>query len=276
MIPTISQVCFLASPFEDDLAGIAHAGGAAVELWLTKLEEYLAGHSLADVQRLSAENEVRYAAAAFQGGILLSQGDARREGWAQFQRRLELCSALQVPVMVVVADFLGPFQQTDIERAQVSLHQAGKQAAECGVKIALEFQAKNTFLNNLETAVSFVQSVGQPNVGICLDLFHYYLGSSKFEDLAHLTKENLFHVQVSDVADRPRELAADADRILPGDGDFQIAPIMQRLRDIGYEGCVSLELLNPLFWQIPAKQVAEVGLTALRMSLGLTKGNGRG
>jgi sugar phosphate isomerase/epimerase len=114
----------------------------------------------------------------------------------------------------------------------------------------------------------FVRSAAQPAVGLCLDLFHFYTGPSKFEDLALLSPENLFHVQVCDLADRPRELATDADRILPGDGDFQLRPIFERLRQIGYAGCVSLELLNPMFWAIPARQVGEIGLTALRVALG--------
>ena len=41
-------------------------------------------------------------------------------------------------------------------------------------------------------------------------VFHYYVGPSKPDDLGLLRRENLFHVQLCDVADVPRELAADA------------------------------------------------------------------
>lgn len=268
MKPALGQICSLGSSFEDDLNGYADASGAAIEFWLTKLEDYLETHSVADVKRLAGDRGLAFAAAAFQGGLLLSQGEARRVAWNQFERRLDLCAELGVPTIVVAADFQGPFQETDIQRAQVSLKQAGVAAASRHVKVALEFHGRATFVNNLETAAVFVQSLGEPNVGICLDLFHYYIGPSKFEDLAHLTPANLFHVQVCDIADRPRELAEDADRILPGDGDFALAPIFEHLRAIGYAGYVSLELLNPQFWKIPARQVGEVGLTALRVALG--------
>ena len=130
-------------------------------------------------------------------------------------------------------------------------------------------QARATFLNNLETAAWFVGATSEPAVGLCLDLFHFFVGPSKLEDLRYLTAENLAHVQVSDVSDRPRELATDADRILPGDGDFQLLPVFDYLRKINYAGFVSLELLNPLFWQIDATQVAEIGLTSLRKAMGL-------
>src|SRR5205085_10061618 len=136
--------------------------------------------------------------------------------------------------------------RTGIGRAPVSLRQAGEAGAAHSGKIALEFQARNTFVNNLETAAMLVDSVAHPPVGICLDLFHFFIGPSKFDDLGLLSPANLFHVQASDVADRPRELATDADRILPGDGDFHLPPVFEHLRQIGYAGAVSLELFNPL------------------------------
>lgn len=268
MFPAVSQVCSLNASFEDDLRGYADAAANAVELWLTKLEEYLTTHTTAEVRAIAADRGLKFAAASFQGGILLSQGDARREAWSQFERRLDLCAELTVPVMVVTADFLAPFSPIDIERAQVSLHQACQAANTRNVRVALEFQARNTFLNNMETAAAFVQSVALANVGLCFDVFHYYTGPSKFEDLACLSPANLFHVQVCDVADRPRELVTDGDRILPGDGDFQLQPIFEHLRKIGYSGAISLELMNPQFWKIPPRQVCEIGLTALRVALG--------
>ena len=268
MLPAISQACTLNASFEDDLAGFADAAGSAVEIWFTKVEEYLKTHTVEDAKLQAADRNLQFAAAAFQGGLLAAQGDARRESWELFEQRLQLCEKLGVPTLIVVPDFLGPFTSEDIERAQVSLKLAGQTAARHGIRLAVEFQARNTFINNLETTASLVQSVGEPNVGICLDAFHYYMGPSKFEDLAFLSSANLFHVQLCDVADTPREMATDADRILPGDGDFRLGPIVDRLREIGYAGYVSLEMFNPTFWRVPPHQVGEVGMTSLRMLLG--------
>ena len=272
MIPAISQACTLNSSFDDDLAGFADAAGSAVEVWLTKLENFLDDHTAAEVVAQAAERNLKFAAAAFQGGLLAAQGEARKAAWEQFERRLTLCQALAIPTLVVTPDYLGPFQHVDIERGQVSLKQAGQLAARFGVRLALEFQARNTFLNNLETTASFVESVAEPNVGICFDAFHYWSGPSKFDDLRYLHAGNLFHVQVCDVADVPREMASDSDRILPGEGDFALVPLFTRFREIGYTGYVSLELFNPTFWQVPARQVGEVGMTSLRMLLGIAQG----
>ena len=71
---------------------------------------------------------------------------------------------------------------------------------------------------------------GEPNVGVCLDVFHYYKGPSKPEDLDRLTAKNLAHVQLCDVAGVPRELMTDADRVFPGEGDFRLGDDAARPR----------------------------------------------
>jgi len=149
----------------------------------------------------------------------------------------------------------------------VSLTQAAQWAAGAKVRLALEFRSKATFCASLDTALALVAQCGEPNVGVNLDVFHYYTGPSKFEDLALLTSANLAFVQVCDVAGVPRELATDADRILPGDGDFRLDPIIQHLRSIGYTGWISLELLNPTLWQVKASQLAELGMSAMQRLL---------
>jgi DNA-binding transcriptional ArsR family regulator len=112
-----------------------------------------------------------------------------------------------------------------------------------------------------------VAACGEANVGVCLDVFHYYTGPSKFEDLGYLTKSNLFHVQLCDLADVPRELAKDSHRVLPGEGDIHLTPLIEHLRRIDYRGCLSIELMNPHLWQVPALQLADAAMASLQRIL---------
>jgi 4-hydroxyphenylpyruvate dioxygenase len=269
MKPCISEATTLPCSFAEDVAAYADAGCPGMEVWLTKLETHLEKHSLAETQRLLADRNMAVPAAAYQGGLLLSQGEQRRVHFDHFRRRLEMCQALGIGTLLVAADFAGPADPAALERAAVSLAQAGQWAAGFNVRLALEFRAGNTFCAGLDTALALVAHCGEANVAINFDVFHYYTGPSKFEDLERLTVENLAHVQLCDVAGVPRELAGDADRILPGDGDFRLLPIVELLRQIGYQGWVALELMNPTLWQTRATQVAEIGITALRKVLGL-------
>ena len=153
-------------------------------------------------------------------------------------------------------------------RAAASLGEAAELAATFGVRVALEFQKSSPVCACLETALALIAQCGSPNAGVCLDVFHFQTGPSKLEDLDGLTRENLAWVQLCDVSGTPRELAGDRDRILPGDGDFPLGPIVAHLGRIGYNGFVSLELLNPHLWQVAADRVADLGYRALRRVLG--------
>src|SRR5438874_11373676 len=211
----LSEATTMPATFAEDVEACAGGGFPALEVWLTKLEKPLEAHSPEDTRRMLAEKNVRLAAAAYQGGLLLSQGEQRKAHFDHFRRRLELCQGFGIGTLLVVADFVQAVDATALERAVVSLKQAGQWAAGFGVRLALEFRAADTFCASLDTAVRLVAACGEPNVGVCLDTFHFFTGPSKEADLELLSPENLFWVQLSDLAGIPRELATDADRILP-------------------------------------------------------------
>jgi 2-keto-myo-inositol isomerase len=268
MRPCISEATTLPSSFAEDVNAFAEAGCSSMEVWLTKLETHLESHSTEATRKLLADHRMTLAAASYQGGLLLSQGEQRRSHYDHFRTRLDLCQQFGIRTLLVVADFVEAVDQTALERAVVSLKQAAQWAAGFEVRLALEFRGKSTFCSSLDTALALVSRCGEPNVGVNLDIFHYYIGPSKFEDLALLTPANLAFVQVADVAGVPREVAADSDRVLPGDGSFALAPIMNELRRVGYDGWVSLELMNPTLWNTRPASVVELGMRALERLLG--------
>jgi 2-keto-myo-inositol isomerase len=268
MRPCLAQVSTLNAPFAQDVEDYAAGACREIEVWLTKLENYLREHSLDALRGLMAEHEVSFPVAAGQGGLLTSQAEARAASWKLFDERLRLCREVGIGTIVIAGDVPRPFAQLELDRLMVSLVDAAKRAGEQGVRVALEFQSDAAFPDNLQSAAAIVDEVGSPSLGLCLDAFHFAMGRSKTEDLALLGAHNLFHVQLCDLADRPREFAADADRILPGDGDLPLEPVVETLARIGYAGHVSVELMNPVIWQISGRQFSEVAMTALRKLLG--------
>jgi 2-keto-myo-inositol isomerase len=264
----ISQATTLKNPFEADLSLYGRYGWTAVELWLTKLESFLETHSPAEALDLIDSSGLKPVAAASQGGLLLSQGAERIAHWDHFRRRLLLLQELNVPTLIITPDFVRSPGIAEYARAAQALGEAAQLAASFGVRIAIEFQKSSPLCACLETAIALIAQSGADNAAVCLDVFHYYTGPSKFEDLAHLSPQNLAWVQVCDVSGTPRELAGDADRILPGEGDFELGPIFEHLERIGYDGYVSLEVLNPHLWQVAPDRVAELGYQALNRVLG--------
>ena len=268
MKPCISQATTMSTPLEADLPAFQSGGWRAVEFWLTKLETYLQGHTIGELRHLLDSLSMVPAAAAGQGGLLLSRGAERETHWSLFRSRLAILEELQIPILIVASDFLREPSSEDYHRAAGMLGEAAELAGDQGVRIALEFQKSSGFCTSLDTALALVDQCGSKHAGVCLDLFHYYTGPSKYEDLVYVSRENLAWVQVCDLSSTPRELAGDRDRILPGDGDFQINPILDHVGRIGYDGYVSLEVLNPQLWQVPADRVADLGYQAVCRVLG--------
>jgi 2-keto-myo-inositol isomerase len=270
----ISQVTTLRNSFDSDASAYRGGGWTAVELWLTKLETFVQAHSAAEAAGLFESSGVRPVAAAGQGGLLLSRGAGRAAHWDHFRRRLALLAELGVPILIVAADSApgggggGAPGMEELARAAASLGEAAELAGSFGVRIALEFQKSSPICACLDTAVALVAQCGSHNAGVCLDAFHFQTGPSKLEDLDGLPGELIAWVQLCDLSGMPRELAGDADRILPGDGDLPLRTIVERLAGCGYRGHVSLELLNPHLWQVAADRVADMGRRAMLRVLG--------
>ena len=174
-----------------------------MEVWLTKLETHLEQHSLAETQRLLADRGMTLAAAAYQGGLLLSQGEQRRRITIISASGSTCARASAYPRCWSSPTSPGPSTPRRSARSVVSLTQAAQWAAGFGVTLGLEFRGRSSFCTSLDTALALVEECGEPNVGVNLDVFHYYIGPSKFDDLDLLTPARLAHVQLCDLAGVP-------------------------------------------------------------------------
>ena len=271
MKPCISQATTLSTPFEADLDGL-------------RAERLDGGRALADEAgdvpgvalgrprpgRCSRSTGSWRRPRRRQGGLLLSRGAEREAHWDHFRRRLDLLRELEVPVLVVAADFV---RDARPRRLRPGRRRRSREAAE------------------LARPCGRPAGAGVPEGGQVLRQPRHHAGPDRAArrrgagrlprpvPLLHRAEQvrgpglpdspsNLAWVQVCDLSGTPRELAGDGDRILPGEGDFQIGPILDHLGRIGYDGYVSLEVLNPQLWQIPADRVADLGYQALCRVLG--------
>src|SRR5829696_4305284 len=154
MIPCISQATTLPASFADDAADYPAGGCTALEVWLTKLEKHLADVSADDTRKALSDRGVKLVAAAYQGGLLLSQGEARKAHFDHLRRRLDLCQFFGIPTLVLAPDFVGRPDGDSLGRAVVSLTQAAQWAAPAGVRLALEFRAGDRLCACVPTAAA--------------------------------------------------------------------------------------------------------------------------
>ena len=254
----INQATTMETDFDTDVRAYAAAGFEGVELWLDKAETMLPRRSPRDLAKLVADHGLTVAGACFQGDLMGTDDAKVRSAQSKLQSKLELCTAVGAPVLIVPTDFPETLEPNAYEIAAECLRQAADLAQGFGVKLAVEFIRRSKLVSSLDTANRLVKQVGRDEVGILFDIFHFWTGSSKESDIETIPEAKLFFVHVNDCPDRPREHLVDADRTYTGYGVVPVRHIVDRLRATGYDGWLSLEIFNRQIWKHDPFEVARI------------------
>lgn len=117
-----------------------------------------------------------------------------------------------------------------------SLKEVYAHAQKEGIRIALEplNRFETNFLNRADQAVLLAEAVG-PDCGVCLDTFHLNIEEADMLEAIRSSKERLvdFHV-------------ADNNRMACGMGALDWPLIVKTLKEVGYDGALTVEFVAPL------------------------------
>lgn len=86
------------------------------------------------------------------------------------------------------------------------------------------------FINTAADAVRFIRAVGMPNVKVHLDTFHMIREEDSFREAVLAAGSDLGYVH-----------ACENQRGIPGSGLVPWFEFMTALRDVGYDGCITIE-----------------------------------
>lgn len=174
-------------------------------------------------------------------GISLCAGSAqiRREARERLLRDVDTAERLGKPnVTIGLIRGKGGLLPMEIEMSHLEreLLTIADYAARKDIKLNLEpinrYECK--LINSTEEGYRLLERLGWPeNVGILYDTFH-----SNIEDPDMLQAIRQYGCRFSHVH------IADSNRHLPGEGHIDFAGVRQTLLEIGYDGYVSLEVLN--------------------------------
>jgi sugar phosphate isomerase/epimerase len=113
-----------------------------------------------------------------------------------------------------------------------------------GARIALE--PLNASIANVESAIwtleqgmRLVEAVDRENLGICLDYWNIWQNAS-LEDGIRAAGDRIFVVQVSDWR-TPRSFQ---DRLIVGQGEIPLSPLLRATHESGYRGAYELEIFS--------------------------------
>jgi sugar phosphate isomerase/epimerase len=230
--------------FWDDLAaGCARAaalGFDAVELFFQEARAV----NVAEVQATLATHKLSVSAFGSGAGwakhkLRLTDPDARvrRRAIEYVARFIDLAAQFRAPV--IVGSMQGRWG-AGVSRQQVlswladALNELGENAARHDVPLLYEFlnRYETNLFNTAEDSMAFLRMFHTQNVKLLCDLFHMNIEERDIPAALRLVGHKMGHVHF-----------ADTNRRAVGFGHLDVAAVAQALRDIGYDGFLSAEVL---------------------------------
>ena len=118
-----------------------------------------------------------------------------------------------------------------------------------GLKTGIIFLNAVPELKTMSDAVDVGMMSGWPDAKIIPDTYHNFHGGTETNALRMLNPNAIAIFQFADSPEglEPQDTWCDEKRVLPGDGILPLVEQLRTLYEIGYTGCVSLELYNPIY-----------------------------
>ncbi|WP_230203320.1 sugar phosphate isomerase/epimerase family protein [Parafrankia discariae] len=175
---------------------------------------------------------------------------------------LDMCAALR-PVSLTA--FARPTGDVGLEEIATAFGGLCDRAADVDTLVQLEFMAMMA-IRDLPAALAVVAAADRANGGLVFDTWHFFRGNPDFAALEELPGDRVFAVQVSDgPAAPPDDIGRDTfNRLLPGDGGFDLVRLLGVLDGIGALGWVGPEVLSPATEGMPATRAAGLGAARVR------------
>lgn len=108
------------------------------------------------------------------------------------------------------------------------------EAQRCGVRLIIEpvNRYEINFINSVAQGAGLVRRLGRPNVGLMPDVFHMNIEDASIEGSLREYADLTWYVHL-----------ADSNRLSPGKGHLNFPSILSTLREAGYQGWASVEIL---------------------------------
>lgn len=214
-------------------------GYEGVEVWGHGLGERL-GELKAALS--SSPIPVTTVCAGYRGSLLAADPAVRATARDDMFRLLDMAGELGARGLVVVPIFgkpeipdLSPYrtaQELEEELLLATLPAVARHARAAGVHVLLEplNRYETHFLRRLGDAASLCSRLGEGGVQILADFFHMNLEEADMAEAIRQAGRWLGHVHL-----------ADSNRLEPGKGHLDFRPGFAALKEIGYDGYLTLE-----------------------------------
>jgi sugar phosphate isomerase/epimerase len=245
---------------------VAQAGYQAIEPWVGEIQAYVErGGSLPDLKKriddcgLTVESAIGFAE------WIVDDEPRRTKGLEQARHEMDLVQQIGGKRIAAPAAGATDVETTDYLKVADRYRALLAIGDHIGVVPQIEVWGFSKTLTRLGQAVMAAIETAHPQACVLPDVYHLYKGGSDFTGLRMLSKTAVHVFHMNDYpATPPRAAIKDSDRVYPGDGVAPLAEVFQTLREIGYEGFLSIELFNSNYWAQDPLTVAQTGLHKLK------------
>ena len=159
------------------------------------------------------------------------------------------------------------------------LRQVAKVLHDHGIRFGLEYVGPKTlrdakkyaFVSTLEETRALIDAIGQPNVGLILDSFHWYTAEESVDDILTLTNQEIVACDLNDArAGRSPREQIDGERELPmATGVIPVKGFLEALIEIRYDGPIRAEPFNQVLNAMEDKQAVATTAAAMKKAFNL-------
>jgi len=256
---------------ETDLHAAKLAGFDFLEIWKSKLRDFLKTNSVSDLQRMFEAGGVPPLSINSIEHISFRSPEDYAKIKSECEELSSVAATLGCPYIVVVPGRLpqpAPSREEIVAESIRVLTELAAIARRYGVALAFEFLGqKDCSVQTLDLAAEIVRESAQQNLGLVIDSFHFYAGGSALEMIEQLESDRLFIFHINDAEDLPRDELQDSHRLLPGLGILPLVELIEAFKHIGYDRVASVEIFRPEYWERDPLELAREAYQATKQVL---------
>ncbi|WP_047152260.1 sugar phosphate isomerase/epimerase family protein [Aneurinibacillus tyrosinisolvens] len=230
-------------PLDEVINRISSFGYDAIEIGCASPHawpDYLSKERRQEVLKLLKQKNLKVSAMlpAPGGGPGMNPSSPLREERAftinHYKEVVRLAHEWECPTVIWVAGWVvhGTAQKDAWNYSAEGLADVARYAKELGVTIVVEpTPADSNLIETADDALLLSEQTGESNVKVMFDTFHALYRNEVASDYVYRMADKLHHVHI-----------ADSDRLPPGQGRCDFTAVLKALKDINYDGYLSMEV----------------------------------
>ena len=240
--------------------------------------KYLQTISAAELQDLLGYMRSKNVAWALAGLPVDFRGEdaAFRDGMSKFPA---YAAALQRAGVRRMTTWIMPRSETltynsNFRQHAVRLREIARVLNGTGLRFGLEYVGPKTlwaaqrfpFSHTLPETRELISEIGQPNVGVVLDSWHWYHAGDAAADITSLQAKDVISVDLNDAPlNVPKDQMVDGKRELPAStGVIDVKAFLGALEKLGFDGPVRVEPFNDAVRRMAPDESAAAAMASLK------------